>query len=39
LAIDPHDIGDSVDGMYYDNFYFNNPVDYMASEHAPMFFR
>jgi len=30
---------DSMDGMYDNNFYFNNPVDYMASEHDPWFFR
>src|SRR6266446_3826142 len=29
---------DSMDGMYDNNFYFNNPVDYMASEHDPWFF-
>jgi esterase/lipase superfamily enzyme len=28
---------DSMDGMYDNNFYFNNPVDYMASEHDPWF--
>ena len=27
-----YDIRDSMDGMYDDNFYFNNPVDYMANQ-------
>jgi esterase/lipase superfamily enzyme len=26
-----YDMRDSMDGMYDDNFYFNNPVDYMAN--------
>jgi esterase/lipase superfamily enzyme len=39
LAINPHDMRDSMDGMYDNNFYFNSPVDYMAREHAPRFFR
>jgi len=28
---------DSMDGMYDDNFYFNNPVDYMANQRDPWF--
>ena len=28
---------DSMDGMYDDNFYFNNPVDYMANQNDPWF--
>ena len=28
---------DSMDGMYDDNFYFNNPEDYMANQHDPWF--
>ena len=28
---------DSMDGMYDNNFYFNNPFDYMASERDPYF--
>ena len=35
LAINPHDMRDSMDGMYDDNFYFNNPVDYMANQNDP----
>jgi esterase/lipase superfamily enzyme len=26
-----------MDGMYDDNFYFNNPVDYMANQNDPWF--
>jgi len=33
-----YDMRDSMDGMYDDNFYFNNPVDSMASEHDHWFF-
>ena len=32
-----YDLRDSMDGMYDDNFYFNNPVDYMANQHDPWF--
>jgi esterase/lipase superfamily enzyme len=32
-----YDMRDSMDGMYDDNFYFNNPVDYMANQHDPWF--
>src|SRR5437588_7821517 len=28
---------DSMDGMYDDNFYFNNPVDHMANQNDPWF--
>lgn len=30
-----YDLRRFMDGMYDDNFYFNNPVDYMASLHDP----
>ncbi|MFL6538593.1 MAG: hypothetical protein ACJ8JD_10495 [Chthoniobacterales bacterium] len=30
-----YDMRDSMDGMYDDNFYFNNPVDYMANHMIP----
>ena len=29
-----YDMRDSMDGMYNDNFYFNNPVDYMANQNT-----
>lgn len=32
-----YDMRDSMDGMYDDNFYFNNPVDYMANQNDPWF--
>ena len=32
-----YDLRDSMDGMYDDNFYFNNPVDYMANQNDPWF--
>ena len=32
-----YDLRDSMDGMYDDNFYFNNPVDYMANVSDPWF--
>jgi esterase/lipase superfamily enzyme len=32
-----YDLRDSMDGMYDDNFYFNNPVDYMANQSDPWF--
>jgi Uncharacterized protein conserved in bacteria len=32
-----YDMRDSMDGMYDDNFYFNNPVDYMANQSDPGF--
>jgi esterase/lipase superfamily enzyme len=32
-----YDMRDSMDGMYDDNFYFNNPVDYMANQSDPWF--
>ena len=32
-----YDLRDSMDGMYDHNFYFNNPVDYMANQHDPGF--
>ena len=32
-----YDMRDSMDGMYDDNFYFNNPVDYMANMSDPWF--
>ena len=32
-----YDMRDSMDGMYDDNFYFNNPVDYMANVNDPWF--
>src|SRR6266513_2698037 len=32
-----YDMRDSMDGMYDDNFYFNNPVDYMANQSDPCF--
>jgi hypothetical protein len=38
LAIDPHDMHHSMLGTYDDNFYFNNPVDSMASEDDPWLF-
>ncbi len=31
----PHDMRYSMDEMYNDNFYFNNPVDYMANQNDP----
>ena len=31
------DMRDSMEGMYDDNFYFNNPVDYMANQNDPWF--
>ena len=27
---------DSMDGMYHDNFYFNDPVDYMSNRGFPI---
>jgi esterase/lipase superfamily enzyme len=33
-----YDLRDSMDGMYDDNFYFNNPVDYMANLSDPWYF-
>ena len=33
-----YDMRDSMGGMYDDNFYFNNPVDYMANQSDPWFF-
>jgi esterase/lipase superfamily enzyme len=33
-----YDLRDSMDGMYDDNFYFNNPVDYMANQSDPWYF-
>src|SRR5262249_29524478 len=33
-----YDMRDSMDGMYDDNFYFNNPVDYMANQNDPWYF-
>jgi esterase/lipase superfamily enzyme len=32
-----YDLRDMMDGMYDDNFYFNNPVDYMANQNDPWF--
>ena len=32
-----YDMRRSMDGMYDDNFYFNNPVDYMANQNDPWF--
>jgi esterase/lipase superfamily enzyme len=32
-----YDMRDSMDGMYDDNFYFNNPIDYMANQNDPWF--
>ena len=32
-----YDLRDSMDGIYDDNFYFNNPVDYTANQHDPWF--
>ena len=32
-----YDMRDSMDGMYDDNFYFNNPVDYMADQNDPWY--
>jgi esterase/lipase superfamily enzyme len=32
-----YDLRDSMDGMYDDNFYFQNPVDYMANLTDPWF--
>src|SRR5205807_9485050 len=32
-----YDMRDSMDGMYDDNFYFNNPVDYMANQSDPWY--
>ncbi len=32
-----YDMRNFMDGMYDDNFYFNNPVDYMANQHDPWF--
>jgi len=32
-----YDMRDFMDGMYDDNFYFNNPVDYMAGQHDAWF--
>ncbi len=32
-----YEMRDSMDGMYDDNFYFNNPVDYMATRMIPGF--
>ena len=32
-----YDMRDSMDGMYDDNFYFNNPVDYMANQNDGWF--
>lgn len=32
-----YDIRRFMDGMYDDNTYFNNPVDYMANQHDPWF--
>jgi esterase/lipase superfamily enzyme len=32
-----YDMRDSMDGVYDDNFYFNNPVDYMANQSDPWF--
>ena len=32
-----YDMRDSMVGMYDDNFYFNNPVDYMANQNDPWF--
>jgi esterase/lipase superfamily enzyme len=32
-----YDLRYSMDGMYDDNFYFNNPVDYMANQNDPWF--
>jgi hypothetical protein len=34
---DVYDLRDTMDGMYDDNFYFNNPVDYMANQNDPWF--
>jgi esterase/lipase superfamily enzyme len=33
-----YDMRDSMNGMYDDNFYFNNPVDYMANQSDPWYF-
>jgi esterase/lipase superfamily enzyme len=33
-----YDMRDSMDGMYDENFYFNNPVDYMANLSDPWYF-
>src|SRR5204863_5756397 len=32
-----YDMRDSMDGIYDDNFYFNNPVDYIANLSDPWF--
>jgi esterase/lipase superfamily enzyme len=32
-----YDMRDSMDGMYDDNFYFNNPVDYVANQSDPWY--
>jgi len=32
-----YDLRDSMDGMYDDNFYFNNPVDYMGNQSDPWY--
>jgi len=32
-----YDMRNFMDGMYDDNFYFNNPVDYMANQHDPWY--
>jgi esterase/lipase superfamily enzyme len=33
-----YDLKNFMDGMYDDNFYFNNPVDYLANLHDPWVF-
>jgi len=30
-----YDMRDSMDGIYDDNFYFNNPIDYLANQNDP----